>query len=144
MTIINGRQYEWADISLILGGRDVVGLRGIKYKESQEKELLYGKGNQPLSIQKGNRAYEGEVTLLQSELETLKLLARQQTGRSSVLGLNLNAVVCYGNPLHGDAMITDRLYGIQFTEEEKSMSQSDKNMEITLPFICTDIQYQTI
>ena len=144
MTIINGRQYEWADISLILGGRDVVGLRGIKYKEKQEKELLYGKGNQPLSVQKGNRAYEGEITLLQSELETLKLLARQQTGRSSVLGLNLNAVVCYGNPLHGDAMITDRLYGIQFTEEEKSMAQNDGKMEITLPFICTDIQYQTI
>lgn len=144
MTIINGRQYEWADVSLILGGRDVVGLRGIKYKESQEKELLYGKGNQPLSIQKGNRAYEGEITLLQSELETLKLLARQQTGRSSVLSLNLNAVVCYGNPLKGDAMITDRLYGIQFTEEEKGLSQGDNNMEITLPFICTDIQYQTI
>ena len=144
MTIINGRQYEWADVSLILGGRDVVGLRGIKYKESQEKELLYGKGNMPLSVQKGNKAYEGEVTILQSDLETLKLLARQQTGRSSILGLNLNAVVCYGNPLHGDAMITDRLYGIQFTEEEKSLSQGDKNMEITLPFICTDIQYQTI
>jgi len=144
MTIINGRQYEWADISLILGGRDVTGIRGIKYKEKQEKELMYGKGNQPLSIQKGNKSYEGEITVTQSELETLKLLARQQTLRSSILGLNLNAVVCYGNPLKGDAMITDRLYGIQFTEEEKSMSQGDKNMEITLPFICTDIQYQTI
>ena len=144
MTIINGRQYEWADISLILGCRDVTGIRGIKYKEKQEKELMYGKGNQPLSIQKGNKSYEGEITVTQSELETLKLLARQQTLRSSILGLNLNAVVCYGNPLKGDAMITDRLYGIQFTEEEKSMSQGDNNMEITLPFICTDIQYQTI
>lgn len=144
MTIINGRQYEWADMSLLLGGRDVVGIRGIKYKEKQEKELLYGKGNQPLSIQKGNKSCEGEITITQSELETLKLLARQQTGRSSILGLNLNAVVCYGNPLKGDAMITDRIYGIQFTEEEKAMSQGDKNMEITLPFICTDIQYQTI
>lgn len=144
MTIINGRQYEFADLSLILGGRDVVGMHGIKYTEKQEKELLYGKGNQPLSIQKGNRSYEGEITLLQSELETLKLLARQQTGRSSILSLNLNAVVCYGNPLHGDAMITDRLFGIQFTEEEKALSQGDKFMEITIPFICTDIQYQTI
>ena len=31
----------------------------------------------------------------------------------------------------------------KFTEEEKAMTQGDKNMEITLPFICTDIQYQT-
>lgn len=144
MIVINGRQYEWADISLLLGGRDVVGCRGIKYSEKQETEEIYGKGNQPLSVQRGNRSYSGEVTLLQSEVETLLLLAKQQTGRSSLLGLNLNAVVCYGNPLKGDVMITDRLFGIHFTETEKAMSQGDKNMEITLPFICLDIQFQTV
>lgn len=144
MVVINGRQYEWADISLLLGGRDVVGARGIKYGEKQETEAIYGKGNQPLSIQRGNRSYEGEITLLQSELETLLVLAKQQTGRSSLLGLNLNAVVCYGNPLKGDVMITDRLYGIHFTEVEKAMSQGDKNMEITLPFVALDIEFQTL
>ena len=144
MKIINGRQYEFADISLIMGGRDVVGLRGIKYSEKQEKEVLYGKGNRPLSVQKGNISYEGEVSMTQSEVETLRLLARQQTGRSSVMGLTLNAIVAYGNPLKGDMMITDRLYGIQFTEDAKEMKQGDKYMEVTLPFICTDIEYQTI
>lgn len=144
MAFINGRQYEFADLSLILGGRDVIGFRGIKYSEKQEKEALYGKGNKPLSIQKGNVSYEGEITLFQSELETLKLLAREQTGRSSIMSLNLNAIVTYGNPLKGDAMITDRLYGIQFTEDAKELKQGDKFMEVTLPFICTDIDYQTI
>lgn len=144
MGMINGRQYEFADISLVLGGRDVCGLRGIKYSEKQEKEVLYGKGNKPLSVQKGNLSYEGEISLTQSELETLKTLARKQTGRSSIMSLNLNAVVCYGNPLKGDIMITDRIYGIQFTEDAKELKQGDKYMEVTLPFICTDIEYQTI
>ncbi|MDD6641414.1 MAG: hypothetical protein PUD89_03140 [Bacteroidales bacterium] len=144
MGMINGRQYEFADISLVLGGRDVCGLRGIKYSEKQEKEVLYGKGNKPLSVQKGNFSYEGEISLTQSELETLKTLARKQTGRSSIMSLNLNAVVCYGNPLKGDIMITDRIYGIQFTEDAKELKQGDKYMEVTLPFICTDIEYQTI
>lgn len=139
--IINGRQYEWADISLILGGRLVRGARGISYKESQEKELLYGKGNRPMSIQKGNKKYEGSVTLLQSEVETLKELGRSIVGRASILDLNLNAVVCYGDPSKGDVMLTDQLFNIQFTEVEKSMKQGDKNMEVTLPFICTDIKY---
>jgi hypothetical protein len=139
--IINGRQYEWADISLILGGRLVTGARGISYKESQEKELLYGKGNRPMSIQKGNKKYEGSVTLLQSEVETLKELGRSIVGRASILDLNLNAVVCYGDPSKGDVMLTDQLFNIQFTEVEKSMKQGDKNMEVTLPFICTDIKY---
>lgn len=140
-TIINGRQYEWADISFILGGRVVVGCRGINYKESQEKSLVYGKGNRPLSIQRGNKKYEGNVTMLQSEIETLKELARTTHGpRGSILDLNLNAVVCYGDPSKGDVMLTDLLYNIQFTEVDKGMKQGDQNMEVSLPFIYTDLK----
>ncbi len=137
MAKINGRQYEFADLTLILGGRDIVGFRGIKYGEKQEKELLYGKGNRPVSIQKGNISYEGEITLLQSELETL--LA---AGGGSILKLSLNAVICYGNPTNGDVLITDKILGLQFTENVKEFKQGDKNAEITLPFICLDIEYQ--
>ena len=140
-TVVNGRQYEWGDISFVLGGRMVVGCRKINYKESQDKELLYGKGNRPLSIQKGNIKYDGNVTMLQSEVETLKELARATHGpRGSILDLNLNAVVCYGDPSKGDVMVTDMLYNIQFTEGDKGMGQGDKNMEVSLPFIFTDLK----
>jgi hypothetical protein len=133
MTIINGREYEFADLTLILGGRDVIGFRGAEYGRKQEKELLYGKGNRPISVQKGNISYEGTLTVTQSELDTLQLL-----GRGSILGLNLNAVLCYGNPANGDVMITDKLFGIQFTEEVKNIQQGDKFMNIQLPFIYLD------
>jgi hypothetical protein len=139
MAFINERQYEFADLTLYLAGRDVTGFRGIKYTKKQEKEALYGKGNRPMSIQKGNISYEGEISFTQSELETLKVL-----GNGSILGLNLNAVVSYGNPDKGDTWITDKLFGIQFTEEAKEIKQGDKFMEVTLPFICLDIQYQSI
>ncbi|MDR0726409.1 MAG: hypothetical protein LBF59_10450 [Prevotellaceae bacterium] len=139
MAIINGRQYEFADLTLYLGGRDVTGFRGIKYTSAQEKETLYGKGNRALSIQKGNIAHSGEITLAQSELETLKAL-----DGGTVLGLSLNAIVCYGNPANGDVMITDKIKGLQFTEEAKEFKQGDKFMEVTLPFICLDIEYQAV
>lgn len=139
MAVINGRQYEFADLTLYLGGRDVTGFRGIKYTSAQEKEALYGKGNRALSIQKGNIAHSGEISLTQSELETLKM-----EGGGSVLNLSLNAVVCYGNPAKGDMLITDKIKGLQFTEEAKEMKQGDKFMEITLPFLCLDIEYQSI
>jgi hypothetical protein len=139
MAIINGRQYEFADLTLYLGGRDVTGFRGVKYTSKQEKEVLYGKGNRGLSIQKGNISHEGELSLTQSELETLKTL-----GKGSVLNLNLNAVVCYGNPAKGDVLITDKINGLQFTEEAKEFGQGDRFMEVTLPFIALDIQYQSV
>lgn len=131
------RQYEYSDITVAIGGRVITGLRGIKYTSKQEKEAVYGKGNEPMYIQKGNISYEGEVTLLQSELETLRL-----AGKGSVLGLRLDAVVAYGNPSKGDVLIVDKIRGIEFTEDSKEMKQGDKFMEVTLPFICLRIENQ--
>ena len=114
----------------LVGGRLLTRLRGVRYKVSKEKELLYGTGDEPVSIQSGNKAYEGELTMLRSEYETLAA-----SGGGTVLDMQVDIVVSYGNPTAGDVMVTDKLLGCQFTEEEDSMSQGDKNEEITLPFI---------
>lgn len=129
--MFNSREYEWADLTFLLGGKDLTGFRGIKYSIKQEKEAVYGKGNMPIAIQKGNKSIEGEITVLQSELETMRL----QSGTGSILDLQLDAVACYGNPANGDVLVTDVIQGIQFTEEPKELKQGDKFMEITLPFI---------
>lgn len=136
--MFDSRQYEFADCTLELGGRTVVGFRGIKYSVKQEKEPVYGKGNEPLSIQHGNIAYEGEITLLQSELETLR-----KTAGGSVIKMHLDAVVAYGNPSNGDTLVTDKIRGLEFTDDTKQMKQGDKFMEITLPFIALKVEPQT-
>lgn len=131
--MFNSRQYEWNDITIYAGNRDVTGARSIKYTAKQEKEAIYGKGNKPLSIQKGNKSYEGEMGLLQSELEALEVAAG-----GSILDLELTVVVSYGNPTKGDMVKTDELIGIQFTEDPREMKQGDKFMEITVPFVFLD------
>lgn len=131
--MFDSRQYEFADTTLFLGNRDVTGLRAINYTEKQEKEALYGKGNKPLSIQKGNKSYEGSIGILQSELEALEV-----AGGGSILDLELTAVVNYGNPSKGDMIKTDELIGVQFTEAPKGMKQGDKFMEIELPIVFLD------
>jgi hypothetical protein len=137
--MFDSRQYEWADITLLLGGKDITGIRGINYTAKQEKEPVYGKGNLPASIQKGNFSYSGEITLLHSELETLIA----NSTNKSILSLELDAVVCYGNPAKGDAMIVDVLQGVQFTEESKGYKQGDKFAEMKLPFIFLRKKNQT-
>lgn len=127
--MFNSRQYEFADITAFAGGRDITGLRSVKYSAKQEKEPLHGKGNMPQSIQKGNKTFEGEIGLLQSELEALT------ADGNSVLDLDLRIVVTYGNPSKGDMIVTEELIGCQFTEETKELKQGDKFMEVTLPFI---------
>ena len=133
--MFNSRQYEWADLTLVLGGKDITGIRGVKYSEKAEKEALFAKGRYAHSIQTGNVAVEGEITMLQSEYEALVI-----AGGGSVLGLSLDGVFGYGNPALGDTPIFDRVLGISFTEAAKELKQGDKFMEITLPFVALSVK----
>jgi len=135
MPTFNSREYEWADLTLVLGGKDITGFRGIKYTEKVEREVIYGKGRNPHAIQTGNKSYDGEITLLQSEYEALV-----KSGKGSILSLSLDAVVAYGNPLNGDALITDRIEGIRFSEGSKEIKQGAKFMEVKLPFVALNIK----
>lgn len=135
----NSREYEWPDVTLVLGGRDLTGIRAIKYTEKIEREAIYAKGRNPHSIQSGNVSYEGEISVLQSEYEALVF-----AGNGSIMGLSLDAVIAYGNPLNLDMVITDKLLGIRFTEASKEFKQGDKFMEMKLPFIALEVKNQSI
>lgn len=131
--MVNTREYEWADVTVVLAGRLVTGLRGVKYSAKQEKELLHAKGNKPHSIQRGNKTYDGEVTLVQSEYEALK-----QASGGDILDASIDIVAAYGNPSAGDVITTDMLVGVEFTEDNTEWKQGDKFQEKTLPFIFID------
>ncbi|MDY4998486.1 MAG: hypothetical protein SPF09_05325 [Bacteroidaceae bacterium] len=120
-------------MTVVLAGRLVTGLRGIKYGAKQEKELLHAKGNKPHSIQRGNKTYDGEITLLQSEYEAL----RKASG-GDILDASMDIVAAYGNPTAGDVITTDMLIGVEFTEDSTEWKQGDKFQEKTLPFIYLD------
>lgn len=135
--MFNSRQYEWADVTLILGGRDVTGVRGVKYEKAIEREAVFAKGRKAHSIQSGNETVTGEIKMLQSEYEALITV-----GKGSIFGLSLDALVSYGNPATGDAMTTDRIEGIRFTSEPSEMNQNDKFQEVTLPFLALDVKRQ--
>ncbi|EGV44272.1 hypothetical protein BZARG_785 [Bizionia argentinensis JUB59] len=128
--MFNSRQYEWADVTLVLGGQDITEVRAIKYSESAEREPLYAKGRYPHSIQTGNIAFKGEIAMLQNQYDALVL-----AGKGSILSLSLDGLVAYGDPTSGDAPTFDRLMGIRFLEGAKDIKQGDKFQEIKLPFV---------
>ena len=131
--MVNTREYEWSDVTVVLAGRPVTGLRGVKYSAKQEKELLHAKGNKPHSVQRGNKTYDGEVTLLQSEYEALK-----QACGGDILDASIDIVAAYGNPSAGDVITTDVLVGVEFTEDNTEWKQGDKFQEKALPFLFID------
>ena len=130
----NSREYEWADVSVVMANRLVTGIRGVAYTSSQEKEALYAKGNKPHAIQRGNKSYTGSIKLLQSELEAL-----ERAAGGDALDASFNIIVTYGNPIKGDAVKVDLLKTCEITEIPKSLNQNDKFMEIELPLIIMDV-----
>lgn len=129
----NSREYEWSDVSVVLAGRPLTGIQGVKYTSKQEKEAVYGKGNKPMSVQRGNKSYEGEVTLLQSEYEALSAACG-----GDILDASFDMIVQYGNPSKGDVITIDVLKGVEFTEDATQWAQGDKYQAKTLPIIFLD------
>lgn len=128
------REYEWADVTVVMAGRDVTGIRGVSYTSSQEKEALYAKGNKPHGIQRGNKSYEGSIRILQSEYDALNAAAG-----GDALDVNFDIIVAYGNPSKGDVIKTDLLSGVEITSKPKSLNQNDKFMEIELSILMLDV-----
>lgn len=129
LVLINGREYEWGDIRLNVGGIEIEGFRNVSYKASQEKDFLHAKGRNPRSIQRGNKTYTGSLTFTQSEL-----IAIERATGESILDLKVDIVVAFV-PDDSPLIYTVVLKGAEFTDEEEKLAQGDKFMEIELPFL---------
>lgn len=127
--LINGREYEWGDIRLNVGGIEIDGFRNISYKPSQEKDFLHAKGRDPRSIQRGNKSYTGSLTFTQSEL-----IAIERATLKSIIDLKVDIVIAFV-PDGSAKIYTVTLKGAEFTDAEQKMAQGDKFMEIELPFL---------
>lgn len=113
MAAFNSREYEWSSLKLFMLGRFVTGLQGVSYNSKQEKEYVYGTG-EPRAIQRGNRSYEGELKLLQFELEVMITAAPQK----DILGLQFDIVVSYASR-GASQIITEKL-----TFEQRRVQQA--------------------
>lgn len=130
---MDSKEVEWSDAELFLNGVRITKVQGFKFKLAQEKEFLYAGGNDPLSIQRGNKAPTGEFRLLKGAVDALNAGARA-AGGNSLLDIALVAVIKF--KAKGVRTVqTATLTGVEFTEYEYGMEQNAKSMPITLPFL---------
>lgn len=130
MILINGRQYAWGDITIMLWGQPVFDAIGIDYKVSQKQDYLYSTGREPRGVQLGEKEYTGTLTVLQSEIEALNRTARAK-GYDSIVGVDADIVISYS--VDGVILI-DKIKSCFFSEYNKGMKQGDLKSEHSLPF----------
>jgi len=124
-------EYTFAEMTVLIGGVEVTRIQKVEYKVQQKKEVIYGKGVNPVAVQRGQKSYDGSIDMLQSEFESLVAMAPGH----DILDLHFDIIVSYGNPERGDVLITDVLQGCEFTEAAHSIGGDETYMKVSLPFI---------
>ncbi len=135
--MINGEEFGWEDLSVVIGGKMPVGITMVDYATKQEKKNIYGRGADPVARGRGRREYDAKIGVLQSELEAL--IASSPDGDLTKLP-PFTVVVAY-SPKVGDRVITDALLYCEFTEFKKELKEGDTNMVVELPMVVGQIKY---
>ena len=129
--LINGVNYSWANIKLILFGVPVVGITKISYKTKQKKENQYGAGYEPVSRGYGNKEYEGSIEIYTDELKRI-INSAPNRDLMAIPPFNIDIVFEDGN---SGFLTQDKLQMCEFTEEGLDASQGDTKLLVSLPLV---------
>jgi len=133
INFFDSKDCEWADMTVMFAGSPLTKIRGIKYKAAKDKQLLHAAGDEPISIQSGNRTYEGNIKVLKGAIDDMNRAA-QAAGGNDILDMQFDIVVTY-RPKGARPLQTDILAGVEVKDFEKGWEQGAKNMDITLPIV---------
>lgn len=140
MADINGFQYAWEDIQIVLSGNSapIEGVVEIEYTSKKEHTNIYGKGDDPHSMGRGKSEYSGKLVILQDELEAMQANFPGNKPLTKVAPFTIT--VSYA-PDGGGPTVTDQIPFVRIQEVKKGMKTGDGNQTIELPFICGAIKY---
>lgn len=126
----------WAQVSMKILGRTIVGLQGFKFKRGVEKEHIYGAGANPIDIGVGNVKPEGSIDVLKYELDLMNDAA-QAAGHSDITDVphTLIMITCAFKKTPTSQMRTIEATGVAFLEYEVGMEQNAKMTKVSLPFL---------
>ena len=133
-SFFNSKEVEWSDLSLYFEGVNAtVKLTGLKYGVNVDKEHLHAGGDDPLSIQSGNRKPEGTITILKGHFDAMNDAAIAAGGRD-ITDVAFTAVAVW-RAQGTRGLRTATLIGCEITKFELGMMQGDKKMPVELPFL---------
>lgn len=132
--LINGINYSYSNIKMILFGVQVNGITKISYKKKQTKENNYGMGSQPVSRGYGNYEYEGSIEMY---LDEWKRIIAAAPNRDPLAIAPFDVSIVYG----GTSVQADKdvLRSVEFLEDPLDANQGDTKLLVTIPIILAGI-----
>jgi len=137
MALINGVNYSWSNVSLVLFGVPVVGITKIEYKAKQKKDDNYGFGVEPISRGYGNKEYDAKITLYKDEWNNIIAAA---PNRDPLAIPFFDIQVSFGGSRVTAS--TDVLLSCEFLEDPFTVGQGDTKIMIELPLKIAGINHK--
>lgn len=133
--LVNGVNYSWGNISVVLFGTPVVGILSIEYKRKQKKENNYGAGFEPISRGYGMKEYEGSIELY---TDTWKSIISSAPNRDPLQIAPFTIPVTFG----GTGVLTNKdvLLAVEFLEDPLESKTGDTKLTVKIPLIIGGIQ----
>ena len=104
---VNGRNYDWEDMHIVLPSGEAVGITEIKYTDGQSIEARYGRGAVPRGWGRGNYEASGSMVLDRDEWEKFKLALKATSGTGGIYDHTpFPIVVSYANDDMGTVIDT--------------------------------------
>jgi|SRR3990172_173535 len=137
--MINGNEYAWEDIQLVVEGK-ALPLEGhveIKYTVEKEHTEIYGRGADPVRLGRGSKKYSATLTILQSELEAMQ---QSMPAGTDITDKAPFTITCAYAPAGGVETV-DQLTYCRIKKVEKGMKTGDGNMAVALDLAVGKINY---
>lgn len=132
--LINGVNYAWANVSIILFGTPVVGVLSIDYKAKQAKDNNYGAGSVPVSRGYGRVEFDANIEMY---TDTWKAIIAESPNRDPLQIPFFDIVVTFGGT--GVTVDKDVLRACEFMENPFEAKEGDTKLTVKIPLIIAGI-----
>jgi hypothetical protein len=134
--LINGKSYEWSDITLNIMGVPIVGITSIEYGEDQDMMNNYGAGNLPVSRGYGRITPTAKITLYMEEVENIITIA--PLGRLQNIP-EFDIIVSYV-----DLSLTPRVHklrNVRFKNNMRTTKEGDQSISVDMELVISNIEW---
>jgi hypothetical protein len=134
--LINGRAYDFASVTVIIGGVPFRGISAINYTEEQEKANNFGTGNSPVSRGRGAVDTSVSIDISMSEIEKI----RDSAPEGRLLNLEpFDIIVTHGNP---QRPVSHTIKNCEFTNDGVEGSQGDTDLTKSFELVASHVKYR--
>lgn len=134
--LINGKAYDYTQISVSILGSPLAGVSSINYTETQDKTNNYGTGNRPVSRGQGAINCEASLEISMNDIERL----RDASSDRSLLSLPAFDILVVFAPL-GGTVRKHVIKNCEFSSDGVETSQGDTDIKRTFNLTPSHIQF---